>query len=493
MVDTVALPTSVRQYKQRIGGLWVDSADGSTFDDLSPYSGAVYATLPASTAVDAGRAISSAAAAFPAWSALHGRERQALFLRAAEVVERRRAEIISIISLETGAARPFAGFQIQWAIGFLRLAAQWAYGETGDIIPIDAPNTYAMATRRPLGVVAGFSPWNGAFNLAWRTIVPPLACGNTVVLKPSELAPISAGVLLAEILEETGFPAEVLQVVTHAPGEAAPIADEFFTRPEVRAFNFTGSTNVGRMLAERAGQSLKRIALELGGYNPTIVLADANIDDAMQTALFAAFFHQGQVCMNSRKILVEAPIYDEFLRRFVDEARKLRIGDPTDPETQIGPLIDDIAVARAHERVDDALAKGAQLHLGGGHSGRCFEPTVLTNVDPDAIVYSEETFAPVVVIERFDSIESAVAIANSTRYGLTASILTGESGKAVHLANRLEAGVININGPTMCGEPYLPIGGVKESGWARFGVWSLESFTDRVTVTVHDGPPNQRM
>ena len=397
------------------------------------------------------------------------------------------------MALETGAVRAFAAFQVQWAAGFLRLAAQWSYGDAGTVIPVDAPGTYAMATRRPLGVVAGFSPWNGAFNLAWRTVAPPLAAGNTVVLKPSELAPVSAGLLVAEVLEEAGFPAEVLQVVTHGPGEAGPVADVLFERPEVRAFNFTGSTAVGRMLAERAGRHLKRIALELGGFNPTIVLADADLDAAVETAAFAAFFHQGQICMNTRKLVVERPVLDEFLGRLSEKAASLRVGDPSDPASQLGPLIHDQAVASARRRIEEAVASGATVVLGGGSTGRCFEPTILVGVPPEATMYCEETFAPVVVVEPFDGIDEAVSVANSTPYGLTASILTRDTGRAVAISRRLEAGVVNVNGPTMYAEPNLPIGGVKESGWARFGLWSMESFSDRVTVTVHDGPPNHRI
>ncbi|MGC2192893.1 MAG: aldehyde dehydrogenase family protein [Candidatus Dormiibacterota bacterium] len=490
MAKTLA-PTELRQ--QWIGGAWVDATDGRLFDDFNPYTGEVYARVPASSRLDAAKAVTSAAGAFPAWAAAPPRQRQGLFLRAAEIIERRRDELISLMALETGAVRAFSGFQVQWAANFLRLAAQWPYAANGEVIPVDAPNTSATTSRRPLGVVAGFSPWNGAFNLAWRTIAPPLASGNTVILKPSELAPISAGLVIAEIAAEAGFPPEVLQVITHGPGEAGPIADELFDRPEVRAFNFTGSTAIGRMLAERAGKSLKRIALELGGFNPTIVLADADLDAAVETTIFAAFFHQGQICMNTRKLIVQRPIYDEFLRRFVAAAAALRVGDPSDPSSQLGPLIHDVAVESAHKRIAEAVAGGARVVLGGQSDGRCFEPTVVVDVAREAPMYCEETFGPIVVVEAFDDDAQAVAIANATRYGLTASVLTGNNGRGVRLASQLEAGVINVNGPTMYAEPSLPIGGVKDSGWARFGLFSVENFTDRVTVTVHEGAPNHRL
>ena len=483
----------VQRRQQYIGGAWVDAADGRTFDDIDPYSGDVYARVPASTRADAATAVDSAAAAFPAWASVPPRERQRLLLAAANVMERRRDDIVATMARETGAVRPFAAFQVQWAAGFLRLAAQWPYSMTGESLPVDAPHTTAIVRRRPLGVVAGFSPWNAAFNLAWRTVAPPLACGNTVILKPSELAPISAGLVIAEIAEEAGFPPGVLQVITHGPGQAGPIADELFARDEVRAFSFTGSTKIGRMLAERAGGALKRIALELGGFNPTIVLADADLDAALQTTLFAAFLHQGQVCMNTRKILVQRPVYDEFVERFAAVVADVRVGDPTDPASQLGPLINDAAVQAARQRLAQAVADGARVVVGGTSQGRLFRPTVLVDVKRETPMYCEETFAPIVVIEPFDNDDEAVDIANTTRYGLTASILTNDTGRADHVASRLEAGVININGPSMYAEPNLPIGGVKDSGWARFGLYSTEQFTDRVTVTVNAGAPNHHL
>jgi len=269
-----------------------------------------------------------------------------MFLRAAEIVERRHEEIVALLAAETGCAGAFAGFQVITAIRLLRQASNWGYLPVGEVIRSDTPGTFAMALRKPLGVVAGITPWNGAHVLAWRTVVNPLAFGNTVVLKPSEEAPVSAGLLLPEILAEAGFPAGVVNVITHAPGEAVPIADEFFERPEVRCINFTGSSATGRLLAERAGRHLKRCVLELGGYNPLIVLADADLDYAVEAAAFAAFFHQGQICMNARKVIVERPVYQEFVTRLVTRAAALSIGDPADASTVIGPLINAAAVQR---------------------------------------------------------------------------------------------------------------------------------------------------
>ncbi len=473
-----------RTYRQLIAGEWVQAEHGRTFDDLDPFDGSVFARIPAASGADATRAIDAAHAAFPAWAALGARARQALFLKAADVLERRADEIVLTMARETGSAAPFSRFQVQWATGLLRQAAGYPYLPGGEIVQSDTPGVFAMAVRRPLGVVGGISPWNGSLALGFRTIVAPLACGNTVVLKPSEDAPVCAGLLMGEIMTEAGFPPGVLNVVTHAPGEVAPIADPMFERREVRAYNFTGSSATGALLAARAGMHLKRIALELGGYNPMLVLADADLDYSVDTAVFAAFFHQGQICMNTRKILVARPLFDAFLERFVARAKAIRAGDPTDPNNMIGPLINDRAVANVQRGVDEAVAKGARVLAGGRATGRCFEPTVLVDVPADAPIHCEEVFGPVVLVEPFDDEQAAVAQANATAFGLSASIMTRDVWRGVTLGGQLQSGMVNVNGPTMGGEPQIPFGGVKDSGWARFGRWAIEHFTDLNLVTV---------
>lgn len=481
---TNALVSPPRRYRQLIAGEWTDADGGSTFDDMNPYSGEVFAHIPASSGVDAQRAIDAAAQAFPAWAAMGARARQALFLKAADILERRADEVVLIMAQETGAAAPFARFQVQWASGLLRQAAGFPYLSGGEIVQSDTPGVFAMAVRKPLGIVAGISPWNGALALGFRTIVAPLACGNTVVLKPSEDAPVSAGLLMGEIMTEAGFPPGVLNVVTHAPGAVGPIADRLFESRKVRAYNFTGSSTTGALLAARAGKHLKRIALELGGYNPMIILKDADLDYSVDTAIFAAFFHQGQICMNTRKILVERSRYDEFLVRFVARASAIKAGDPSDPQNKIGPLINDAAVAKMKLAIEQAVAKGARIAAGGGAVGRCVEPTVLVDVPEDAPIYCEEVFGPVVIVEPFDTEQEALDKANGTDFGLSASIMTADVWKGITLGGKIEAGMVNVNGPTMGGEPQIPFGGVKDSGWARFGRWAIDIFTDLNLVTV---------
>jgi acyl-CoA reductase-like NAD-dependent aldehyde dehydrogenase len=475
----------LREYRQHIGGQWISS--DTLFDDLDPYRGTVMARVPAGTRADAARAVDAAAAAFPAWAELPPAEKQTMFLRAADIVERRQEEIIGLLATETGCAGAFAGFQVLTAIRLLRQASNWGYLPVGEIIRSDAPGTFAMALRKPLGVVAGITPWNGAHVLAWRTVVNPVAFGNTIVLKPSEEAPVSAGLLIPEIMAEAGFPDGVVNVVTHAPGDAAAIADEFFERPEVRCINFTGSSATGRMLAERAGRHLKRCVLELGGYNPLIVLADADLDYAVEAAAFAAFFHQGQICMNARKVIVERPVYDEFVSRLVTRTAALTVGDPGRAGTVIGPLINAAAVDRVAREVNEAVDAGAKVLAGGHADGPCYLPTILADVPAGARIHSEETFGPVVVAQAADTAAEAVAIANSTSYGLSAGLITGDNQRGFALARQIDAGAVHVNNQTIADEPQLPLGGVKDSGWGRSGPGSMTDFTEVQWITTRDG------
>ena len=469
-----------------IGGQWSEP-DGRSFADYNPYNGEVVADVAAGGRAEAEAAVAAADSAFPAWAAMSPGPRQRLFLSAADAVERRTNDLVHLLAVETGTGAAFANFQIRWAADLLRQAASWGYRPAGDVLRSDTPGRFAMVVRKPLGVVAGLSPWNGAFSLAWRTVVLPMAFGNTVVLKPSEEAPLSAGLILAEILEEAGFPAGTLNVITHGPGEAAGIADVFFESPAVRSINFTGSSATGRMLAERAGRSLKRIVLELGGYNPMLVLRDADIDHAVNATAFGAFFHQGQICMNTRKVLVERPVYDEFVDNLTTKVRTLKAGDPTVPGTVIGPLISDRALHLVEDRVRDAVERGAKVVLGGHAEGRVYAPTILTDVPADAVASQEETFGPVLIVEAVDHAEQALARAQATRYGLCAAILTGDEGRGLDLAQRFDCGMVHVNGSTMVAEPALPNGGVKDSGWGRSGYYAVEDFTEIRLTTVTRG------
>jgi vanillin dehydrogenase len=472
-----------------INGQWT-CGGGPTFAVTNPYDDSLVANISAGGRAEAEAAVAAAAAAFPAWAAMPPGERQRLFLKAADITERRLEEIVPIMAVEGGASKVFAAFQIRLSAAMLRQAASWGYLPYGDLIRSDTPGRMAMIERKPLGVVAGFTPWNGAFYLAWRTFLLPMAFGNTTVIKPSELAPMSAGLIHAEILEEAGFPAGSFNVVTHAPGEAAAVAEVFFESSAVRCINFTGSDKTARVLGERAGRSLKRMVMELGGFNPMIILDDADIDNCVGAATFGAFLHQGQVCMNTRKIYVDRKVHDRFVEKLAAKVRTLKMGDPRDPGVIIGPLISDTALEQTSARVADAAARGATVVTGGKALGRIFEPTILTNVPKDAICTTgcDETFGPMLVIEAFDDVEAALRDAQDTPYGLSASIMTQDHGLGLALARRFDTGIVHINAPTMASEAALPVGGVKDSGWGRSGHYSVEDFTEVRLVTLTDGP-----
>lgn len=476
---------TVRKYYA--GGQWREAASGAVFEDYEPYTGEVFARVADAGAAEARIAIEAAAQAFPAWAALAPAEKAKLFYRAAEIVRRRSKDIAEVLARETGSTIPFSTFQQEGVAATLEQAANWVFLPKGEVLQSNVPNTHSVGVRRPLGVVASFTPWNGANILSWRAVLSPLAAGNTVVVKPSEFAPISAGLMVAEIAEEAGFPPGVINVVTHAPGRAAAIADEFFASPDVRVINLIGGVNTARLLAERAGRTLKRTVLELGGYNPTIILDDVDMDYAVRAATFGAFFHQGQICLNTRKIIIQRKIYDEFLEKFVARSKTLPSGDPLDPTTIIGPLVTKAAVDLVDSRVKEAVAKGAKLLTGGTYDGLVYQPTILTDVPYDATVSNEETFGPVVIVEPVDTDEDAVRAANRTMYGLTSSILTGDTYRGFELAPTLLHGIVNVNSPTVNDEIHAPMGGVRDSGWGRTGPDSLADFTDVIWINATSG------
>ena len=480
--------TSMRESRLLVAGEWSPAESGATFDVHDPYSGDVVVRAAAGSGVDAERAIVGAAAAFPEWAAAPPAVRQGIFLRAADILESRRDEIVDLLAHETGCTFGFGMFQTIFTPGLLRQAAAVAYAPVGEVIPSDVPGTMAMGLRQPVGVVGAIAPWNAALILSLRSITAPLAYGNTVVLKPSEWSPVTGGTLWGEIFAEAGLPAGALNIVTHAPGEAAGVADVLVEHPAVRRINFTGSTQTGRRLAEACGRQLKRVLLELGGSNPLVVLADADLEYAVDAAAFGSFLHQGQICMSTRRIIVERPIAEAFTERLVEKTRSLKVGDPTEHDTIIGPLINGQALATVAARVGDAVDRGATLLAGGSAEGPCYQPTLLTDVPDDAPFAVEETFGPVASIEVVDDPDAAVARANATGYGLSAGIITSDVDRGMTFARMIESGIVHVNDQTVGDEPQMPFGGVKDSGFGRFGGRAaMDEFTELRWVTVQSG------
>jgi acyl-CoA reductase-like NAD-dependent aldehyde dehydrogenase len=482
------MSTKVSTAKQLyIGGAWADAEGGRTFDDRDPFTDEVVAAVAAGSREDARRAVEAAAAAFPDWSHTPPAVRQGIFLKAADVLESRQDEVVSLLARESGSTFGFGMFQMHFVPGLLRQAAALAYAPLGEIIPSDN-GVFSMGLRRPVGVVGAIAPWNAALILSARSIAAPLALGNTVVLKPSEWSPVVGGLLWGEIFAEAGLPDGVLNIVTHAPGEAAPIGDELVENPHVRRLNFTGSTGTGRKLAEAAGRQLKRVVLELGGYNPLIVLADADLDYAVNATAFGAFLHQGQICMSARRIIVERPIADEFIARLAEKTNGLKAGDPNEHDTIIGPVINADALEMIKSRVDAAVASGAKVLAGGEAVGPCYRATLLGDVPPDSEFANNETFGPVAAIEIVDSPEQAVERANSTSYGLSSGIITQDADRGLALAQLIDAGIVHVNDQPVGDEPQMPFGGVKDSGFGRFGGTAVvDEFTELRWITVQRG------
>ena len=474
-----------RNYQMYIGGEWVDAKNKESFEDYNPYNGEVFANVPKGKREDATRAIEAAAAAFPEWAASPPSLRRKLFLKAADIFEKRQDELVRVVAEETGSTIGIAMFQMFFVPGLFREAAAQAYSVTGEIIPADYPGAFFMALRQPAGVVGAFGPFNVPYILSSRAFALPLAYGNTAVLKPSEEAPVSGGLMLAEIFEEAGFPPGVLNVITHTKEDAPEVGDELIAHSAVRRISFTGSTDVGRIVAEKAGRNLKRAVMELGGKDPLIILRDADLDFAADATSWGAFLHQGQICMSTERVIVERPIADAFIEKLAKRAGALKVGDPRDPSVAIGPLINQSALDKVDAHVKEAVKGGAELVVGGKHDGLVYHPTIVTDVKYDMRIFTDQTFGPVAPIVIVDDAEEALQVANNSKYGLSSGIITNDFNQALMMARRLETGMVHIGDQTINDEPQVPFGGVKGSGYGRMGgKAALDEFTELRWISV---------
>jgi vanillin dehydrogenase len=477
--------TMRQDYQLYIDGEWQDAPGSRTFPDVNPATGEAFARIPAADAATARRAVEAAERARTEWAELQPAARAGIVLRAAQVWERRRDELADLLITETGSVAAKAAFEVGYCVELLRQAVSLPYQAGGEVAPSNVPGKVNYFVRKPAGVVAVISPWNVPYVLTLRAVAPALALGNSVVLKPSEEAPLAGGLLVAEVFEEAGVPPGVLNVITCARQDVEAVGDVLVTHPAVAVISFTGSTATGRALAEKAGRHLKRMVLELGGKSPLIVLQDADLDLAVSAATFGAFFHQGQICMAATRILVEQPVADTLAAQLVEKVKTLRMGDPRDAKTAIGPITSPAQLAKVRAHVDDAVAKGARVLTGGGIHDQYVEPTILTGVTPAMRCYHEETFGPVVALVAVKDADEAVRLANDTTYGLSAAVITGDPERGLALADRLQAGMVHVNDATVHDEPHAPFGGIKDSGLGRHGGRSaIEAFTELRWVSV---------
>ncbi len=470
-----------------IGGQTRAAADGRVFERRNPVTGAVVSRVAAATLEDADAAVAAAQTAFPAWAALAPNERRARLLKAAEMLEDRAPEFLAVAG-ETGAMANWYGFNVHLAASMLREAAAMTTQIYGEVIPSDVPGSFAMALRQPCGVVLGIAPWNAPVILGTRALAMPLACGNTVVLKASELSP-AVHRLIGQVLQDAGLGDGVVNVITNAPEDAPAIVARLIANPAVRRVNFTGSTHVGRIIGELSARHLKPALLELGGKAPLLVLDDADLDAAVEAAAFGAYFNQGQICMSTERLVVDAKVADAFVDKLASKAASLHAGDPSDSLSVLGSLIDTSAGQRIKGLVDDALAKGARLVCGGQLSGSIMQATLLDGVTPEMRLYHEESFGPVAVVLRGEGDEELLRLANDSEFGLSAAIFSRDVSRALLLAQRVESGICHINGPTVHDEAQMPFGGVKASGYGSFGSKaSIDFFTQLRWVSIQNGP-----
>ncbi|MBR0726319.1 aldehyde dehydrogenase [Bradyrhizobium manausense] len=460
------------------------ASTGKVFERRNPLSQEVASRAAAATASDADAAVAAASAALASWSALGPNARRSLLLKAADALDAKRDAFIKIMMAEIGTTEVWSAFNVKLATGMLREAASLTTQIAGEVIPSDKPGCIAMSVRQPAGVCLGIAPWNAPIILGVRAVATPLACGNTVVLKASEICP-GTHRLIGEVFKDAGFPPGVVNVVTNAPADAPALVERLIANPAVRRINFTGSTRVGRVIAELAGHHLKPVLLELGGKAPLVVLDDADLDAAVAAVAFGAFINQGQVCMSTERVIVDEAVAASFVEKLAKKASALPAGDPRSGPVVVGSMIDEAPAKHVVGLIDDAIGKGAVKLAGGERAGTVVPATVLDRVVPGMRIYTEESFGPVVSVIRASGVDDAVRLANDTEYGLSAAVFGRDVARALTVAQRIESGICHVNGPTVHDEAQMPFGGVKGSGYGRFGGQAgIAEFTDLRWITI---------
>lgn len=475
----------MKRSSQYIGGQWRPGSSTKTLVDRNPYNGSVITEFTIANTTDIDDAYQAAARAKLDWDKVNAYAKRAVFERAVRYVEDHTDAITETIIAELGGTRLKAGFEIGLVLDTLKEAATFPLRMEGRILPSPIDDKENRVYREPVGVVGVISPFNFPFFLGMKCVAPALAAGNGVVLKPHEDSPITGGVVFAEIFEAAGLPPGLLNVVIT---EIPAIGDAFVEHPTPQVIAFTGSAAVGAHVAAVAARNYKKPLLELGGNSAMIVLADANLDLAVDAAVFSRFTHAGQICMSANRVFVHEYLYDEFQARYIQKVESLTVGDPADPATVIGPLINQRQADALNELVEQGIAEGAVAALRGEVNGTLFSPTVLTNVTCDMAVAQEEMFGPVVCLIPFSNEDEAIEWANDTRFGLSGAIHTRNLDHGVELAKRINTGMIHINDTTIHDEPIVPFGGVKNSGQARLnGESSLAEFTTLKWISIHHG------
>jgi aldehyde dehydrogenase (NAD+) len=469
--------------KSFINGQWTNGLSDRTYDIVNPYDNTVITSVRLATAKQVQETFEMASKAQKEWAKTSAEERKAVLHKAAEYLKANREAIVDVVSRETGGTLLKANVELHLALEVLEEAINFA-DEIHKIreVPANVEGKVNHIHRLPLGVISSISPFNFPMNLSMRTIAPAIALGNSVVHKPDIQVGLSGGSIIAKAFEHAGLQAGVLNVILTNPAE---IGDEMLTNAHSNLISFTGSTAVGRHIGEIAGKNLKRVTLELGGNSPFVVLSDADVDRAVDAAIFGKFIHQGQICMIINRFIVHKDKYDEFVQKFVERAKALPCGDPSDPKTVIGPLVNAQQLKKAMNVIEEAKRDGVKIALEGKTVGNVLTPYVFTEVDNSSKLAQTEVFAPIATMIKADTDEEAIQLASETAYGLSSSIFTTDLERGEELALQIDSGMTHINDQTVNDSPTIPFGGNKASGIGRFGnPWIVEEFTITKWVSI---------
>jgi aldehyde dehydrogenase (NAD+) len=500
-IHLFAEPTSVMAIQhtdsewrhQYVDGEWVQAESGETLTVEDPSTRETLTEVPASTEADVDAAYEAAVAAQGEWAAQQPAAREDVLQKVVHELEEREGEIVELLGQEAGGSRVMGGTSVHLAADQAAEAATMPRRTKGETAESNIPGKEHTVEREPQGVVTVITPWNFPLNLTMRAVAPAIAAGNSVVLKPASNTPITGGLLVADIFEDAGLPGGVLNVVT---GRGSEIGDTVAGHPQSDVVAFTGSTPVGRQVAEQAGKNLSNVALELGGNNAHVVTADADLDQAIDAAVFGSFVHQGQVCISINRHLVHEDVYDEYVERLTERAESLPVGSTHDPDTVVGPIIDESQRDQMLAYVQETLDAGAALETGGDtvsvegvDDSLVVEPTVLSDVTNEMSAACFEHFGPIAPVIPFSDVDEAVALANDTEYGLSGSVHAGDLGVARDIANRMDTGMVHINDQPINDEAHVPFSGTKASGVGGYNTTDiLDEVTEKKWISVQHEP-----
>ncbi|WOV87736.1 aldehyde dehydrogenase family protein [Sporosarcina oncorhynchi] len=471
--------------KQYINGIWKDGQSSKQLTNVNPYNGEVLSTLAMATTQDIDHAYQASFKAQKEWEKVNAYKKRAILENAVTYIEDHEEEITELIIDELGATRLKAAFEIGLVKNIIKEAATFPLRMEGKILPSIEDNKENRLYRIPVGVVGVISPFNFPFFLSMKSVAPALGAGNGVVIKPHEETPVMGGTLIAKIFEEAGVPTGLLNVVVTDINE---IGDAFIEHPIPRIISFTGSTQVGSHIGQVAMKHFKKPVLELGGNSAFIVMEDADIDYAVTTATFSRFTHSGQICMSANRILVHEDVYEEFVEKYKQKVSSLKVGDPRELDTIIGPVVNERQASNLSTQIENSIKEGASIILQGSVESNLMAPTIIGNVTPDMTIAQEELFGPVVCILSFKDKQEAIDIANDTRFGLSGAIHTANVETGVEMAKNIHTGMIHINDITIHDEPIVAFGGEGQSGIGRLnGQWSLDEFTTMKWISVSYG------